>query len=747
MRKYLLLLFTCISFYHALQAQLVMKDAFPALTFPQPVELTGAGDGSNRLFVVSQTGVIYVMPNSASATSTVFLNMTNRVLTGGERGLLGLAFHPAYRQNGYFYVSYNRTPNSARVISRFKVSPTNPNVADPASELIVLTYPQPYSNHNGGKIAFGKDGYLYISTGDGGSSGDPNNYAQNLTVLLGKMLRIDINRTSPGLNYAIPADNPLIAVPGVRKEIYAYGLRNPWKFSVDPVTGLIVLGDVGQGQREEINVIIKGGNYGWRLKEGSLCYNPAPNTDCSSYTNLIPPVYEYDRTQGSSVTGGYVYRGKIPYLYGKYIYGDFGSGNIWVGSANFADSTISNNLLQKFPGQISSFGEDDQRELYVCNYSNGKIYKITDEATIISYLVSPANGATGITSPAYVANSVPGATSYTIELNTNATFTGTALVQTSASRIINFTNLALGQTYYARVKTNLSPNWGRTTTFTTGTAESYAYLASPSNGTTGVTSPAYVANSVPGATSYTIELNTNATFTGTALVQTSASRIINFTNLALGQTYYARVKTNLSPNWGRTTTFTTGTAESYAYLASPSNGTTGVTSPAYVANSVPGATSYTIELNTNATFTGTALVQTSASRIINFTNLALGQTYYARVKTNLSPNWGRTTSFTTAGSSIARIASEEEVVNQAYGYQHQRVYPNPFTGYINLQVDTQLEPVTIRIANLQGIVVYEATGAFSNEEIKLGETLPAGTYILQVFGDKKISTYRIVKVN
>lgn len=349
--------------------------AFPNLVIDQPVELTSPQDGTDRIFVLAQQGVIQVFPNKAETkAAAVFLDIRPQVVSGGERGLLGLAFHPDFKSNGYFYVNYTRGNPLETVVSRFKVSAGNPNAADPASEQVLLTFRQPYPNHNGGKVAFGNDGFLYISAGDGGSGGDPQNFAQNRQQLLGKILRIDVNKTSGTLPYAIPADNPYRGNgEGLREEIYAYGLRNVWRFNFDRTTGLLWASDVGQNRIEEVDVVEKGGNYGWRIMEAEECFK---QEDCDK-KDLILPVFSYEQgaATGRSITGGYVCRDKaLPGLTGKYIYGDFVSGNIWALTTE-GKKAVKNQLVTQLNGGLSSFGEDSKNGLYVLNYSEGKIYK------------------------------------------------------------------------------------------------------------------------------------------------------------------------------------------------------------------------------------------------------------------------------------------------------------------------------------------------------------------------------------
>jgi len=374
-----------------LRAQVVLENAFPALSFNRPVDLQHAGDGSNRLYVVEQSGRILTFDNSSAVTvSAVFLDIRSRVnSSGNEEGLLGLAFDPAFTQNGYFYVNYTASNPRRTVISRFSMAPGAPHVADALSERVLLEFPQPYSNHNGGQIAFGPDGFLYIATGDGGSGGDPQNNAQNLGNLLGKILRIDVSREVADKRYAIPADNPFAGnTAGHREEIWAYGLRNPWRFSFDRVSGRLWTGDVGQNRFEEVDIIERGKNYGWRVMEGFVCYNPASGCDESG---LEKPVVTYGRSDGASITGGYVYRGtRVPELQGKYIYADFVSGNIWA--LDYAGpGNAENTMLLRSSQNIASFGVDAANELYACSFS-GEVLRFT--STVSS--ASPAPQRTGL---------------------------------------------------------------------------------------------------------------------------------------------------------------------------------------------------------------------------------------------------------------------------------------------------------------------------------------------------------------
>ncbi len=335
----------------------------PVLTsLSSPLYVTSARDGTNRLFIVEQGGVIKLLQPGAT-TPTVFLDITAKVLSGGERGLLGLAFHPQYAVNRRFFVNYTRQTDGATVIAEYQTSSSDPNVAD-ATETQLLTVSQPFANHNGGMIEFGPDGFLYVGMGDGGGANDPDNRAQNIDDLLGKMLRINVDVPSGGLPYSSPPTNPFFGPIAGRDEIYAVGLRNPFRFSFDRGPNQqLYAGDVGQSAREEIDIITSGGNYGWRVFEGTLCtgLGPAP---CAG-GGFTFPINEYDHSAGRcSVTGGYVYRGsRSTFSAGAYVFGDFCTGEIFqlFPAANGGVRTVQLDT----PLSISSFGEDEAGEIYV----------------------------------------------------------------------------------------------------------------------------------------------------------------------------------------------------------------------------------------------------------------------------------------------------------------------------------------------------------------------------------------------
>jgi len=362
------------------EAQVDIINAFPHLSFNRPVDLTHAPGDSATLYVVEQSGVIYAFDKkNPSAEKRLFLDIRDRVDdSGNEEGLLGLAFHPEFQKNRYFYVDYTADNPARTVIARYIVDSANPDVAVPNSETVILEEPQPFSNHNAGQILFGQDGYLYITFGDGGSGGDPQGHGQNRFTLLGSIARIDVDNTQGDLNYAIPGDNPFFDMDvEFRQEIYAYGLRNPWRLSQDPVTGWLWTGDVGQRGFEEIDIIEKGANCGWNIMEGTSCYNA---TTCDT-TGLTLPVWQYGRSEGQSITGGHVYRGTaVPELVGRYIYADFVTGRIWALRYDGVGEP-ENELILNTDLNISAFGIDADHELYICAF-NGSIYRFHSPSTL-----------------------------------------------------------------------------------------------------------------------------------------------------------------------------------------------------------------------------------------------------------------------------------------------------------------------------------------------------------------------------
>jgi glucose/arabinose dehydrogenase len=353
------------------------QQVFAGVTLSAPTALRQAPGDASRWFALEQRGVITVFDNDEqNATGSQFLNITGLVSSGGERGLLGIAFHPDFATNGEVFVAYTAPSPLTSVVSRFRSLDGNQTLAA-ASEDIILTVLQPQGNHNGGDLHFGQDGYLYVALGDGGGAGDPNGNGQDTSTLLGSLLRIDVNGPA---GYEIPADNPFAGNAECPQgfgaaacpEIYAWGFRNPWRFSFDSLTGALWTGDVGQGDWEEVDRVESGQNYGWNVREGAHCY--PPGSSCDS-TGLADPITEYGRNDGQSITGGYVYRGSaISNLVGHYVFGDFASGRIWSVPANSPVGTTPVELADTSLA-IAAFGEGEDGELYIVAY-DGTIHKI-----------------------------------------------------------------------------------------------------------------------------------------------------------------------------------------------------------------------------------------------------------------------------------------------------------------------------------------------------------------------------------
>ena len=354
--------------------------AFENLRFERPLYLCPMGDGTDRLVVVEQRGRVYLFDNEPGVAQDdrhLMIDITEDAISPGHRGqneegLLGLAFHPDFAENGQVFLHYSAAGPKRNVLSRFTMEDDGITI-DRGSEDVILEQRQPFWNHNGGMIDFGPDGYLYISLGDGGAGGDTLKAGQNMDTLLAKILRIDVDHTDEtrGTNYAIPEDNPFVDTEGARPEIWAYGLRNVWRFSFDREDGTLWAGDVGQNLWEEINIIRKGYNYGWRIREGRHDFDANDRTDDTGL--LVDPLVEHNRTDALSITGGYVYRGsEIPQIQGYYLYGDYERGNLWM--LQFDGRRVRQHLAIGNVDKPASFGEDRDGEVYICSF-NGRIYK------------------------------------------------------------------------------------------------------------------------------------------------------------------------------------------------------------------------------------------------------------------------------------------------------------------------------------------------------------------------------------
>ena len=383
-------LFLVVAIFAAREANASIQASLVASGIPNLVDIEHAGD--SRLFLVDQDGRILIHDGTA-VLATPFLDIRSIVLFSGEQGLLGLAFHPDYAANGFFYVNYTSNAGDI-VVARYRAAPPGGNVADSASAMVVLSVPHPAnSNHNGGQIRFGPDRYLYVSTGDGGGGGDQANNAQNLGSLLGKILRLDVDGGAP---YAIPPTNPFVKTANARPEIWSYGLRNPWRFTFDRVTGDMFIADVGQGLWEEINfepAATGGRNYGWRRMEGTHCFNPSSNCDTGA---LVPPIVEYPHSLGCSVTGGFRYRGSaMPEHAGTYFFADYCSGRIWGATPDGDGSWTAVQLLDT-SFLIATFGEDAAGNIYVGNRGAGELHRLMPASARRRLTISRSGTGTGL---------------------------------------------------------------------------------------------------------------------------------------------------------------------------------------------------------------------------------------------------------------------------------------------------------------------------------------------------------------
>ncbi|TVQ69811.1 MAG: T9SS C-terminal target domain-containing protein [Balneolaceae bacterium] len=390
-KKYLTLMLLASAMTTNIQGQdISFQNAFPNLSFNSPIDFQIAGEVADTIFVVERAGAIQRFRNDSETDEMLeVLDIRSRVSTRGEGGLLGIAFHPDFMENGYLFAHYTATDPFRSVFARFETDPENALLFDPDSESIIFEVDQPARNHNAGQIRFGPDGYLYIALGDGGGGGDPDENGQDRTTLHGNILRIDVDNTDEGLNYAIPADNPFVDnEEGWWEEIFAWGFRNPFRFSFDSETGKLWVADVGQRDREEVNIVEAGKNYGWNIMEGSICF--PPSSECDT-TGLELPVHEYGFSGGQSITGGFVYRGDAaPEQQGRYFYGDFVTGDLWSFDFDGEGAFDNRSIGEVSPYQLVCFGEDHDRELYMCLMGQGHIYRIVMEQEPVFADADPA---------------------------------------------------------------------------------------------------------------------------------------------------------------------------------------------------------------------------------------------------------------------------------------------------------------------------------------------------------------------
>ena len=428
--------------------QIILEEAFPEVEVSSLLGMEVSDENSSYIYLVSRSGLIYRVDTAVSTPQgELWLDISSRVRSGGERGLLGLAFHPDFPENRTFYVNYTADDGDLfTVISRFEVEEGEDQQADPESEEILLEFEQPYINHNGGDIAFGPDGYLYIASGDGGSGGDPENNGQDTTTLLGAILRIDVD-TEQGYN--VPPDNPFVGSQEGADEIYAWGLRNPWRFSFDRETGDLWVADVGQNAWESIYIVENGKNYGWNIVEGSHCF---PIGSTCDKTGLEIPLFEYNHDEGDqSITGGFVYRGSNnPALYGKYVYGDFISGRVWALDYDTnQEEVLSNVELINSPRDISSFGQGVNGELYLLDLSSGKVYEMI-ASPVAPEILSPEDGGTETGDHSISWTEIQGTENYQIQVASDADFNSIEFQDEVSTISVNLT-LDDG-IYYARVR-------------------------------------------------------------------------------------------------------------------------------------------------------------------------------------------------------------------------------------------------------------------------------------------------------
>jgi glucose/arabinose dehydrogenase len=746
--KYVLRLGSAIVISSAGFAQPIqLVNAFPNLTFTQPVFLTHANDGTNRIFVVQQNGLIRVFPNDSTVTTAAtFLNISSRIVSGGERGLLGLAFHPNYATNGYFYVNYTQAGTGRTIVSRFRVDPGNPNLADPNSEFILLDIYQPYTNHNGGMIMFGLDNYLYIGMGDGGSAGDPANRAQNLDSLLGKMLRINVDTVTATTNYGIPLDNPLVGIPG-RDEIFAWGLRNPWRFSQDQVNGELWLADVGQGSWEEVDLIQSGLNYGWRCYEGPAAYNTSGCGPPSLYTF---PVKSYARVSPHcSVTGGYIYRGyRRPDLVGRYIYGDYCSGYIW--KFYYVNGQLTEDeLLIDAPFSISSFGVDQNGELYICEYATtGRIWRFAGTPSLVgTSQVAPINGSSHVPTPVQLRwRSAAGAINYWLDVATDQNFTSLVVRDsTLTDTVLTVGGLNLGTRYFWRLRVKNAAGWGNFSAiwnFTTAAVPGQVVLLAPpdqSNVPSQVVTVRWRGDAR--ATTYWFEMGHDSLFgtvthRDTAMVDTTRT----ISNAVLDTMYFWRVRGVSPAGYGafsQTWRFTTHSVPPTPTLQSPcDSGRVTVDSIPFIWRSSASALRYVFVIARDAGFTQVAFIDTNVVDTLRLVGgLARPQQYFWRVRA--VNQWGSSPfSVPCTFTYDFQVGVKDESTLPKEFFLHQN-YPNPFNPYTQITYDIASESyVRLSVTNLLGqeiSVLDDGTKRAGRYTVDFdASNLPSGVYFYKL---------------
>jgi glucose/arabinose dehydrogenase len=720
-------------------AQYTSVEAFPNLpNFDRPLDIANAGDGTNRLFIAEQKGKIFVIENSPTvSTRKLFVDLSDIVSQGGgEMGLLGLTFHPNYKNNGYFYVNYTTTkgyPRLTSVTSRLSVSASNKDSAVRSSELVLHTVQQPYDNHNGGCIKFGPDGYLYISMGDGGSGGDPQNRAQNLDSLLGKILRLDVDNPADGKNYSIPPSNPFASHPNNnRKQVFAYGLRNVWRMSFDTKTGKLWGGDVGQQKWEEIDIIESGKHYGWKTLEGTHCYSPS--TGCDT-TGKVMPVFEYEHLNGNvSVTGGYVYRGeKLIGLYGRYIYADYANGNTWSFDINNPKGT--NTLLQAPTQTISSFGVDEANELYACRYTGKRIFKfVASNPLSAPILTAPKNDS--MNTPTNVTlrwNAVTGAQYYQVMVADDASFTQ-GVLDTSTTLTTLTLNFAQGTKHYWRVKAwnNITvSDWSTSRTFTTFTPLTAPILIAPKNDTVVVYGflPFSWMN-VNGATSYRFQVNDMNDFSNPMRYDNDVVATSDSVYLIDGVTYYWRVRAKNASETGPWSEVRKVIVEIdtvlllVPQLLSPSDYDLIIEDTVHFRwTSSKGADVYRLNYYRDSTFAfGSTMLELSDTSL-DLETIQFDDTTWWRVRAHRasqnSSEWSSPRRF--FRPLLSSPASELESNSPI------SIYPNPTTGSFTISSESE---------HIKGIRIYDVKGATvaferSGEECTLTKPV-AGTYFVEV---------------